>query len=267
MSTIDLLKRVNGIIEKYEKYDASTPKERPANASQDYFMKLYRTIEDDLNDVLKKVEEVEHERNRAVIATLNAEVRRSKAALRLELLKLHKLAQKKVKGVIAEEILTRPSMALALAARIEEVPDGVNAIRKKNPANGQPLEIRIDNYSPDDIMRSGAGREHSVESKGFSDEYELRKIKQDEGLEAIQQGLTTLKDMAHDIGEELSRQEQLVDEADTKTDQASANMNTTNSRLKESVTAMRSSRNFCIDITLLVIILGIAAYLYKALKK
>jgi hypothetical protein len=26
---------------------------------------------------------------------------------------------------------------------------------------------------------------------------------------------------------------------------------------------MRSSRNFCIDVTLLVIILGIAAYLYK----
>jgi hypothetical protein len=50
--------------------------------------------------------------------------------------------------VKAEEILARPNMALALAARIEEVPEGATAIRKKKVTKGQPLEIRIDNYSP-----------------------------------------------------------------------------------------------------------------------
>lgn len=54
---------------------------------------------------------------------------------------------RQVKGVKSEEILTRPNMAMALAARIEEVPDSVTAARKKNVARGQPLEIRIDNYS------------------------------------------------------------------------------------------------------------------------
>jgi hypothetical protein len=54
MSTIDLLTRVNGIIKKYEKYDAERPKEGPAGiASNDHFLKLYRTIEDEVNDVLK----------------------------------------------------------------------------------------------------------------------------------------------------------------------------------------------------------------------
>lgn len=53
MSTIDLLTRVNGIIKKYEKYDTDKPKEGPAIASHDHFLKLYRTIEDDLNDILK----------------------------------------------------------------------------------------------------------------------------------------------------------------------------------------------------------------------
>ncbi|GMP85094.1 hypothetical protein CsSME_00038388 [Camellia sinensis var. sinensis] len=41
---------------------------------------------------------------------------------------------------------------------------------------------------------------------------------------------------------------------------------TTNVRLKDTVNQLRSSRNFCIDIILLCIILGIAAYIYKGSK-
>ena len=47
----------------------------------------------------------------------------------------------------AEDIVARPDMALALAARIEQIPEGATAIRKKNVAKGQTLEIKIDNYS------------------------------------------------------------------------------------------------------------------------
>ena len=38
--------------------------------------------------------------------------------------------------------------------------------------------------------------------------------------------------------QELNKQDQLVDEADTKTEQAGADMKTTNTRLKETVTAV-----------------------------
>ncbi|KAK3009159.1 hypothetical protein RJ639_014059 [Escallonia herrerae] len=86
---------------------------------------------------------------------------------------------------------------------------------------------------------------------------------QDQGLDIISEGLDTLKDLAHDMNEELDRQVPLVDEIDTKVDGATADLKSTNIRLKETVTKMRSSRNFCIDIILLCIILGIATYLYK----
>jgi len=53
-----------------------------------------------------------------------------------------------VKGVKAEDIVNRPNLAVVLAARIEEVPDGVNVSRKRNNATkGSPLEIKIDNYN------------------------------------------------------------------------------------------------------------------------
>ncbi|KAE8731069.1 NAC domain protein [Hibiscus syriacus] len=77
------------------------------------------------------------------------------------------------------------------------------------------------------------------------------------------QGLDTLKSMAHDMNEELDRQVPLMDEIDSKVDKAASDLKNTNIRLKDTVTQLRSSRNFCIDIVLLCIVLGIAAYLYK----
>lgn len=44
----------------------------------------------------QKAEEARTEKNRAAVATLNSEVRRSKAAIRAEIPKLQKLAAKKV---------------------------------------------------------------------------------------------------------------------------------------------------------------------------
>ncbi|KAL7194691.1 hypothetical protein ACSBR1_035012 [Camellia fascicularis] len=44
---------------------------------------------------------------------------------------------------------------------------------------------------------------------------------------------------------------------------ASSVLKNTNVRLKDTVNQLRSSRNFFIDIILLCVILGIAAYLYK----
>ncbi|MCL7036975.1 hypothetical protein MKW94_012074, partial [Papaver nudicaule] len=100
------------------------------------------------------------------------------------------------------------------------------------------------------------------ESNQFRGEYEMRKIRQDQGLDVIAEGLDTLKNMASDMNEELDRQVPLADEIDSKVDRATSDLKNTNVRLKHTVNQLRSSRNFCIDIILLCIILGIAAYLY-----
>ncbi|XP_059653276.1 syntaxin-71-like [Cornus florida] len=94
----------------------------------------------------------------------------------------------------------------------------------------------------------------------------MRKMKQDQGLDVIAEGLDTLKSMAQDMNEEMDKQVPLMDEIDTKVDRATSNLKNTNARLKDTVNQLRSSRNFCIDIILLCIILGIAAYLYNVLK-
>lgn len=267
MSVIDILTRVDALCKKYDKYDLDKQKGDLTNTNGDQFLKLYTVIEADIQAALEKSNEALGEKNRAVAVTLNAEVRRQKAALQKELPKLQRLAVKKVKGLSKEELEARPDLVLGLAQRVEEIPDGTALSRR--PANGgwaggPRNEIRIDVMSPDDTLRPEHYAE-TEESKGFRSEYEYRRDKQDQGLDHIADGLATLKNMAGDINEELDRQVPLIDEIDTKVDQASSDLRSTNKRLKEVVTQMRSSRNFCIDIILLAICLGIAAYLYKLL--
>lgn len=55
---------------------------------------------------MQKAEAAKNEKNRAAVATLNSEVRRSKAALRAELPKLQKLAAKKV-HVIPSSLISK----------------------------------------------------------------------------------------------------------------------------------------------------------------
>lgn len=270
MSVIDILTRVDVLCKKYEKYDLEKQREADALSGQDQFAKLYTVIEADIEATLQKAEEARSETNRAAVATIKSEVRRSKAAIRAEIPRLQKLAIKKVKGITKEEQAARPDLVEELAARIDEISDGITG-NLQNPRWGgkagvsKPMEIRVDTMHPDDLMRP-EHYEATEESTGFRQEFQARKARQDQGLDVIAEGLATLKNMAGDINEELDKQAPMIDEVDIKIDQAAANLKNTNVRLKDTVTKLRSNRNFCIDLILITIILGIAGYLYSLLR-
>ncbi|KAK6163295.1 hypothetical protein DH2020_000159 [Rehmannia glutinosa] len=240
MSVIDILFRLDDICKKYDKYDVE--KQRSLNgSSDDAFARLYSSFESQIDATLRvyKSEVAAVETNRATVVALNAEVRRMKARLMEEVPKLQKLAQKKVKHLSKEELEARNDLVLALPERIEAIPDGNR--------DGQ--------YDADFF-------EQTEEASQFRQEYEMRKMKQ-ACLDVISEGLDTLKNLAQDMNEELDRQVPLIDEIDTKVDTASSDLRRNNVRLKETLNRVRSTRNFCIDIILLCILLGIALYLYK----
>ncbi|KAF4354660.1 hypothetical protein F8388_009651 [Cannabis sativa] len=234
MTVIDILFRVDSICKKYEKYDIEKQRDLNANGPEDPFARLYAAFERDIDAALLKSEVASVEKNRASAAALNAEVRRMKARLMEDIPKLRKLAQKKdvdsellsVKGLSREDIEGRNDLVLALPERIEEIPDGtLNAAKQTGgwKTSGSHKNIKFDSS----------------------------------------EGLDTLKNLAHDMSEELDNQVPLVDEIDTKVDKATSDIKNTNVRLKQTLNQVRSSHNFCIDIILLCIILGIVSYLYK----
>ncbi|KAH9291382.1 hypothetical protein KI387_043431, partial [Taxus chinensis] len=107
-----------------------------------------------------------------------------------------------LKGFPVMNLLQRSDLALALAEKIESVPDGTGAGGKQTEgwrASNTRMEIKIDS-SPSGDMRSEY-YEQTEETKQFRQEYEMRKQKQDQGLDVIAEGLDTLKIMAEDINE------------------------------------------------------------------
>ncbi|KAK9128146.1 hypothetical protein Syun_016943 [Stephania yunnanensis] len=271
MSVIDILTRVDAICKKYDKYDID--KHNDLNVSgDDAFARLYSVVESDIEAALQKSEVASKEKNRAAAVALNAEIRRTKARLLEEVPKLQRLALKKVKGLSKEELATRHELAQALAERIQAIPDGTAAVAKQTggwAASGSRQEIKFDYASALTNLAQMKGLRVNTSSKLKNQVNSDRSMKcgksgrQDQGLSVISEGLDTLKNMAHDMNEELDRQVPLVDEIDDKVDRATSDLKNTNVRLKDTVNQLRSSRNFCIDIILLCIILGIAAYLYK----
>ncbi|CAO2812954.1 unnamed protein product [Amaranthus hypochondriacus] len=264
MSVIQLLFRVDEICKKYEKYDVDKQRELNARAGDDAFTRLYDNIEIEIEAALRKSEFAVMETNRAKAVAMNAEIRRSKARLLEDVAKLQKLGYKKVKGLSKEDMVARGDLALALAEKIQLIPDGGNNAK----SNGWASSSNQNNIKFDfqDAHLSDGFFQESEHSSNFRQEYEMRKLKQDEGLDIISEGLETLKNLAHDMNEELDRQVPLVDEIDTKVDKATSDLKSNNVRLKQTLHEIRSSRNFCIDIILLCIILGIAAYLYNVLQ-
>ncbi|PSC72240.1 Qc-SNARE SYP7-family [Micractinium conductrix] len=263
----DVLLRSQAIYKKYEKYDTNAA---TREKTDDPFMDELNMVADRVQDLQLRSDEIANEKNRALKAALNAELRKTKAMLLEQAIPLLEKMAKKGKGQTPEKIQARLGLVEELRQSIEAVADGVTSARKPQRAfTGSPArggELTINPAEVDGRSGSTDYYKHTDDTRAFQQEWSEAKARQDQQLEGIETGLGHLKEIGAAMNEELQRHDILITEVDEKMDKVTKELQTNNMRLTGLVTKMRSTRNFIVDIVLLCIILAIGLYLYTFLK-
>lgn len=271
MSALDLITRCDTIINKYGRYD-EVDKEKPGTSS-DPFNSLYTQMKDEVASLQEKAAEIEGTANKVLAASLKAEIRRGKnSLLTYQIPRLDKLGAKRIKGMEKDALLSRQSQIKELIEDIKAIPDGIGTGMKKFQmqqsqaalSSLQLAHIALDDFT--DGKYVGKSHEQTDQSRAFREEYEVRRDKQDKVLDEIEKGVTELKNIGLDMTGELERQQPLVNEIESKVDNTAETVSSQNVRMKEVLTRLRSSRNFCVDMVLISILLGVGAYIYSMVK-
>ncbi|KAL6655868.1 hypothetical protein ACP70R_006694 [Stipagrostis hirtigluma subsp. patula] len=197
MSMIDVLTWVDAICKKYDRYDPDKHR-NGGGGGGDPFSRLYAAVDAEIDAAIEKSGRAAREKNRAAAVALNADVRRTKLRLLEEAVKLNKIAAKKVKGLSPEEKALRVDLVAALPHRIQSIPDGGGGAADQNGGGNARPGIQFDSSA--EAFDEGYFQT-SEESEQFRREYEMRRVKQDEGLDFISEGLDTLKNLAEDMNE------------------------------------------------------------------
>eukprot|EP00197_Chlamydomonas_leiostraca_P001729 CAMPEP_0202887098 /NCGR_PEP_ID=MMETSP1391-20130828/42508_1 /ASSEMBLY_ACC=CAM_ASM_000867 /TAXON_ID=1034604 /ORGANISM="Chlamydomonas leiostraca, Strain SAG 11-49" /LENGTH=275 /DNA_ID=CAMNT_0049570375 /DNA_START=202 /DNA_END=1029 /DNA_ORIENTATION=- len=275
MSLYDLTQRAEAILKKYEKYDAPAATK---TRSDDPFLEVFEEVEEEVNKLLEAANDLQLETNRSVVAQKNAEIRRAKQVLLTDAVEELQKKVKKGKGVSKQLIKERQAKIQEIIDRIYAVPDGMSSgVRRPHKygtgkgdkgSKDNPLVLDVEGKGGSSKMAANPlYYQHTDETQGFEKAWEVSKDKQDKVLGRIELGVDRLKEIATNVQEEIDKQNPVIDDIETQMDKVTGQLKTNNAKLKGLVTKMRSSRNFCVDVILICIILAIGAYIFTTFKK
>jgi hypothetical protein len=218
--------------------------------------------------VLQKAESIVGEKNRALKAALNAELRKEKAALHQEVTELYPLIKKK--GLSQDELEEREARFQEVQEAVANIDDGTgnNGVRKptRELSMGRSSSLRM-GYSGNGTLSGSlsyeGAYEHTDETLKFVKDASVARERQDAQLENIERGVDTLKEIGAAMGEELERHDVVIDEVGEKMEVVTKELQTNNMKLKGVLNQVRSSRKIFIDIILICILLAVGLYIYS----
>lgn len=139
-----------------------------------------------------------------------------------------------------------------------------------NPIEENELKENIDAIDKlDQILvnqHGGVERELYQEEIDKMEEWEKRKIEQDNALKGIHKGIKELKVDAKEIGKEINNVGKAINATSKQASSTQEKLETTNKKLKDMLEKIRGSDKICLDIVLICICLGLIAVLYNLIK-
>lgn len=109
-------------------------------------------------------------------------------------------------------------------------------------------------------------RELFDEEKAKMEEWEQEKARQDQDLDDIGSMVKVLKKEVKDANKNIDDLGKTVKNVTKHTDQTNANLESQNKKLKELLDKIRSGDKICVDVILILVLLGLVAVLYGIIK-
>ncbi len=226
---------------------------------------------------MQKAESLVGEKNRALRAAMNAELRKEKTLLLDEIPALEQLlrASPSKKNPITPEIEYERQERLAEVIKaVEDVPDGLPGGPSMRPqrldTNGSASysgRVVLDPNNLSTAINNPKAYEHTQDTAEFVRDATIAKERQDLALDNIERGISTLKELGAAMGDELERHDVVIDEVGAKMDTVTKELQNNNMKLKGLVTQVRSSRRFFIDLILICVLLGLGLYIFNMVSK
>mmetsp|Transcript_19103 Transcript_19103/g.32789 ORF Transcript_19103/g.32789 Transcript_19103/m.32789 type:complete len:278 (-) Transcript_19103:432-1265(-) len=275
MSLFDLSERANAVLRKYEKYDAAQKQDK--DSTGDPFMDEYQEVDAEVDKLMEAAGDVLLEHSRSVIAQKNAEIRRAKQVLLTEAIEALQKKVKKGKGVTKQTIAERENKIKDITDKIYSIPDGMSSQARRPLRYGagsktgkggkdNPIMLDVDGRASSTSQNNPLYYQGTDQTQVFEKEADIARRRQDEQLDRIGNGVTRLGEIAKNMQEEVDRQDPIIDDIEHQMDKVTGQLKNNNAKLKGLVEQMRSSRNFCVDVILIVVILAIGAYVYSIFK-
>ncbi|KAI8101784.1 hypothetical protein M9434_006850 [Picochlorum sp. BPE23] len=253
----------------YGHYEEEAMKKSKRKKTDDPFTDKYFEIMDVAQEMALKAEANAGEKNRAMKAALNAELRKEKIELQNEVNELYSMIERK--GLSAESLDERRQQFEEAQEAVGAIDDGLGSSSIKHPSRqgfGSPGSISNGGSARElkgSLTYSGA-YEHTEQTREFVRQATVAQERQDAQLENIERGVDTLKEIGTAMGEELERHDVVIDEVGDKMEVVTRELQTNNMKLKGVLTQVRSSRRIFIDIILICILLAVGLYIYNMFK-
>ena len=144
--------------------------------------------------------------------------------------------------------------------------DGMDIDEKQIEENKDSIEQLEEILANEEGKTAQEERELYEEEKAKMQEWEEEKARQDQDLDEIGDVVDELREQSKLASENIDRTNKKVKQVTKKTVQATKKVNQQNKKLKDLVKKLRSGDKLCIDIVLILIVLGLIAVLYNIIK-
>lgn len=193
-------------------------------------------------------------------------------------------ARKKKSKFTAEELEVQQALVMQLQQEIEKVKDAQMAGYARGGDTDTAVQLNMavlaeldakDIFANDDST-NGNGKTWTGGTSGTAmtgtQQVQLQQIKDrdaefDQELDEIGEGIQDLHELAKMQGEEVMRQNVMLDQVESKIDKAHEHMENVNAKMKDTLNEVgRSSDKLCVDIMCVLLAVGFGAVFYNMIK-